>query len=228
MVDRRGATSFQAVLTTLLVLALLAALGLLLTERNQRRYFLRTQGNAVVIDRGLPLPYGHGPYRPSDPALAYAYQPFRLPEGVPAPGEEAYDDRAELDQRLGELLLQAAKVRLGASDEGHLTEGMAYLGQADALTQLTTEQRKGARTLRSEVAYLEATDELARALAALRDAQDLLRLGSASSNSHAKDSADLLDRLTPAVEAIVRAARGQGVMPADNAELPRVAPDGGS
>ena len=121
---RRGAT-FQGVLTALLILTLLAAVGLLLTERNQRRYFLRSQPPFVVVDRGLPLPYGHGPFRPSDPQLIRAYQSFRLPAGVTPPSEEeSFDERAELDQRLGDLLLASAKARLAATDEGHLDDGM--------------------------------------------------------------------------------------------------------
>jgi hypothetical protein len=224
----RGAT-FQGLLTALLILTLLAAVGLLLTERNQRRYFLRSQPPFVLVDRGLPLPYGHGPYHPSDPQLAKAYQAFRLPTGVAAPAEdESFDDRAELDQRLGDLLLAAAKARLAATDEGHLQDGMAYLAQLDSLGQLSGEQRRGARALRSEVAYVEASDELGHALAALRDVEGLLKLGADSANAHTKDSADLLDRLTPAVDSVVRAARGQGVAPADSPELAAPAPDGGA
>ncbi len=223
----RGLT-FQGLLTALLILTLIAALGLLLTERNQRRYFLRSQPPFVVVDRGLPLPYGHGPFRPTDPQLVRAYQSFRLPAGVPPPGEEeAFDDRAELDQRLGDLLLTAAKARLTATDEGHLDDGMNFLLQADALSQLSSEQRRLARQLRSEVAYAEASDELARALAQLREVQSLLKLGSESANTHTKESAELLDRLTPAVDALVRAARGQGVVPADPSELLRPTADGG-
>jgi hypothetical protein len=223
----RGAT-FQGLLTALLILTLLAAVGLLLTERNQRRYFLRSQPPFVIVDRGLPLPYGHGPYRPSDPQLARAYQAFRLPTGVPPPTEEqSFDDRAELDQRLGDLLLASAKSRLAATDEGHLQDGMAYLAQIDSLSQLSGEQRRSARALRSEVAYVEASDELGHALAALRDVEGLLKLGADSANAHNKDSAELLDRLAPAVDAVVRAARGQGVAPADSPEL-APAPDAGT
>ena len=223
----RGVT-FQGLLTALLILTLLAAVGLLLTERNQRRYFLKFQPPYVVVDRGLPLPYGHGAFRPSDAQLAKAYQAFQLPAGVAPPTEEeSFDDRAELDQRLGTLLLAAAKTRLAATDDAHLTDGMAYLSQLDALIQLSSEQRLAARALRAEVAYVEATDELGRALAALREIEGLLKLGSETSNLHTKDSADLLDRLSPAVESLVRAARGQGVVPANTADLPASTPDAG-
>jgi hypothetical protein len=218
--SRRGLT-LQGLLTALLVLGLLAAVGLLLTERNQRRYFLRSQPPFVTVDRGLPLPYGHGPYRPQDPQLQRAYQAIRLPAGVAPPTEEeAFDDRAELDQRLGDLLLASAKARLSAADEGHLSDGIALLAQMDALTQLTSDQRRSAHQLRAEVAYVEASDELARALAALREVEGLLKLGAESQNPHTKDSAELLDRLSPVVDSLRRAALGQSIVPADRADLP--------
>ena len=227
--NRRG-FSFQGFLTLLFILALLAAVGFLLTERNQRRYFLRTQGDLVIVDRGLPLPYGHGPFHPSDPAQIKAYQPIHLPSDVAPPGEEAFDDRAELDQRLGTLLLQSARSRLAATDQSHLEDGIGLLAQADALPELTAEQRHMARQLRSEVAYVEATDQLARALAASlpRHRRDSCNLGAESMSAHAKDSAELLDRLMPLVESLQRAARGQGVMPADVADLPKAVPDAGT
>jgi hypothetical protein len=216
----------QGLLVLLLILALTAALLLLLSERNQRRYFLEVQGRLVVIDRGLALPYGHAPYHPADTAGARAYRPFELPAEIALPGEEAFDDRPELDRRWADLLLQAAKARLDGVDPAHLEQGMDLLGQVDALRELTAEQQHQARQLRSEVAFAEATDELARALAALRETQGLLRLGSESSRGHAKDSADLLDRLSPAIDQLQRAARSEGVMPAERGDLP--AADAGS
>ena len=223
--SRRG-FSLQGALTLLLILALIAVVLLLLAERNQRRYFLQAQGRLLVIDRGLLLPYGHAPFRPSDPTDAHTYRPFELPGELAVPGDETFEDRLELDRRWADLLLQAAGARLHASDPAHLQEGMELLGQVDALPQLSAEQRHVARQLRSEVAFVEATDKLARAMAALRETEGLLRLGSESPNGHAKDSADLLDRLAPAVEQLQRAARSEGVMPAEHGDLP--APDAGS
>jgi len=215
----------QGALTLLLILGLIAAVVLLLAERNQRRYFLQAQGRSLTIERGLPLPYGHTPYRPTDPAEAHTYRPFELPPEVAIPGDEAFDDRLELDRRWADLLLQAARARLNASDPTHLEEGMELLSQVDGLPQLSAEQQHLARQLRSEVAFVEATDKLGRAMAALRETEGLLRLGSDSPNGHAKDSADLLDRLVPAIEQLQRAARSEGVMPAERGDLP--APDAG-
>jgi hypothetical protein len=215
----------QGALSLLLILGLIAAVVLLLAERNQRRYFLQVQGRLLSIERGLPLPYGHAPYRPADPSDAHTYRPFELPPDVAVPGDEAFDDRLELDRRWADLLLQAAHARLNASDPAHLEEGMELLGQVDALPQLTAEQQHLARQLRSEVAFAEASDKLGRAMAALRETEGLLRLGSESPNGHARQSADLLDRLVPAIELLQRAARSEGVMPAERGDLP--APDAG-
>jgi hypothetical protein len=217
--------ALQGVLTLLLILALIAAVVLLLAERNQRRYFLETSGRVVSIDRGLPLPYGHAPFHPTDPGDARTYRPFELPADMALPSDEAFDDRLELDRRWADLLLQTARARLASGDPEHLQQGMDLLARVDALPQLTAEQLHLAHQLRSEVAFVEATDKLGRAMTALRETLSLLRLGSDSPNGHARESADLLDRLVPAVEQLQRAARSEGVMPADTGELPAV--DGG-
>jgi hypothetical protein len=219
---RRHGFSLQGALAVLLILALAAAIVLLLTERNQRRYFLQAQGRIVSIDRGLPLPYGHAPWHPTDTGDARTYRPFELPADVTLPADEAFDDRLELDRRWADLLLQTARARLAAADPERLQQGMDLLGRVETLPQLTAEQQHLAHQLRSEVAFVEATDKLGRAMTALRETLSLLRLGSDSPNGHARESADLLDRLVPAVEGLQRAARSEGVMPAESGELPAV------
>ncbi len=167
--------------------------------------------------------------RPSGPRTRGTPTPTdrsSCPGELAVPGEEAFDDRLELDRRWADLLLQAAHARLSASDPAHLQEGpalqegMELLDQVDGLPQLTAEQQHVAHQLRSEVAFVEATDKLGRAMAALRETETLLRLGSDSPNGHAKESADLLDRLVPAIEQLQRAARSEGVMPAERGDLP--------
>src|SRR5450755_931926 len=115
-VTHRSGGGFRGFLTTLLILGLLGVVGFLLSERNHHQYFLREESGTLLVERGFLLPYGHGPYRPTDTQLARAYAPVRLPISVSLAGEEGFEDRGELDRRMGELLLAAASSRLEAKD----------------------------------------------------------------------------------------------------------------
>jgi hypothetical protein len=205
--------------TALLILALLGMVCWLAAERNYHHYFIRADGRTVLIDRGWQLPYGHGPFHPSDPSQAQAYAAIHLPDGVKAPTEEEeLDERGDLDRRLGDILLESAKARLAQADAARLPEGIAYLDQAALLQQLTADQRHRLQSQRAEVAYFEASDRIARALGELQDSRALLKLATTGSPSHAREAADLLDRMSPALDGLLRATRGS-VLPTDEGEL---------
>jgi hypothetical protein len=226
-VRHRGG-GIRGFLTTLLILALLGLVGFLLSERNHQQYFLSEENGVVSVERGFMLPYGHGPFRPRDPQLARAYGPVALPSSVTLAGEESFEDRGDLDRRLGGLLLAAAAARLDDKDPRHLAEGMALLDQVDLLQQLGSDQRRESHRLRGQVSFFEAQDLIARALAALDQANAMLQLGAVGGGPNARDSADLLDRLQGPVSQLTRAARGGNVMPSDRSDLPPPAPpDGG-
>jgi hypothetical protein len=210
----------RAAFSTLLILGLLGTVCWLAAERNNHHYFIRTEGRTVLIDRGWELPYGHGPFRPRDPGQAQAYSTIHLPEGTKGPVEEEFEERGDLDRRLGDILLDAAKTRLAQADPARLPEGIAYLDQAAQLQQLGSEQRRQLQSQRAEVAYFEASDRIARALGALQDAQGLLKLATTGSPSHAREAADLMDRMGPALDRLLRATRSSAILPADDAELP--------
>ena len=180
----------RGALSTLLILGLVGAVCWLAAERNNHHYFIRTEGHTVLIDRGWELPYGHGPFHPKDPGQAQAYAAIKLPAGSKGPIEEEFEERGDLDRRLGEILLDAAKTRLAQSDPARLPEGIAYLDQASLLQQLTSEQRHQLQSQRAEVAYFEASDRISRALGALQDARGLLKLATTGSPSHAREAAD--------------------------------------
>ncbi|MHB1846190.1 MAG: hypothetical protein ACYCWW_15310 [Deltaproteobacteria bacterium] len=223
MADASGGgvgSALRGAFMTLVVLGLLGVVGWLLSERNAHHYFLHADGGTVLVERGFMLPYGHGAYRPKDPALAPAYAPLRLPPGVAPPADEELEERADLDRRLGELLIASARVRIDAKDPSHLAEGIGYLDRAELLPELGSDQRETLRALRSEVAYFEASDKIARALGALQEARALLRLGSEGSQSHARESADLLDRMSTPLDGLLRAARAAAILPAERPELP--------
>jgi hypothetical protein len=227
-VTHRSGSGLRGFFSTLLILGLLGLVGYLLSERNHNQYFLREENGVLLVERGFLLPYGHGPFRPSDPQLAKAYSPVRLPTSVSLAGEESFDDRGELDRRMGELLLAAATSRLEAKDERHLAEGMALLDQLDLLQQLSADQRRDSRRLRAQVSFFEAKDLIARALAALDAASAMLQLGSTGAQANARDAADLLERLQKPIEQLEHAARERNVMPSDRSDLPPPpSPDGG-
>ncbi|MHB8420841.1 MAG: hypothetical protein ACYDCL_22425 [Myxococcales bacterium] len=220
MAEGGGGGLLGRLLSTLLILALLGAVGWLLAERNAHHYFLHADGRTVLVERGFMLPYGHGPYRPRDPALDEAYAPVHLPDGMAPPPDEELEERGDLDRRLGDLLLEAAKTRLAQTDPTRLSDGIAYLDRAMLLQQLGPSQRRALQAQRAEVAYYEATDRIARALAALQEAQGLLHLATTGSQAHVREAADLLDRLTPALDGLLRATRASSILPAADAALP--------
>ncbi len=238
MADTTGgsgaAAAFRGLLTTVIILGLLSAVGWLLAERNAHHYFLRAEGRTVLVERGWFLPFGHGPFRPRDPALAQAYAPITLPEGVALPGgetggEEELDDRYVLDQRLGELLLAAAKARLAPPTPDRRAAG-AYLDRATLLPDLTSDQRRELQSRRAEVAFFEASDRISGAITALQDARQLLELATTGSPTHAREAADLLDHLRPALDGLLRATRGADILsPEEAAPHPSALPaDGGT
>jgi hypothetical protein len=201
--------------SSLVILALAGAVGYLLSERNARRYFLHYDRGVAVIERGLLLPIGHAPYRPKDPTLIKAYAPFRLREGRAPLADESFDDRADLDRRVGELLIEAARGQLASSDPVHLEEGIALLDRAELLREITAEQAQALRALRSEVAYFQANAEVSHALGTLQTARGLLKLAVEGNQKHARESADLLDRLDTPIDLLLRAARGASVLPGE-------------
>jgi hypothetical protein len=217
--------------SSLVILGLAGAVGYLLSEKNARRYFIHYEGGVATIERGLLLPIGHTPYRPKDPSLAKAYAPFRLRAGASQPAEdESFDDRPDLDRRVGELVIDAARAQLALSDPAHLEAGIALLDRAELLREITPEQVQTLRALRSEVAYYQASSEISRALATLQNVRTLLRLAVEGNQKHARESADLLDRLDAPIDLLLRAARGAPLEPVDTAPAaaPSVpAPDGG-
>jgi hypothetical protein len=218
--------------SSLVILTLAGAVGYLLSEKNARRFFLHYEGGVATVERGLLLPLGHAPYRPKDPTLAQAYAPFRLRDGTAPAADEPFDDRADLDRRVCELLIDAARGQLASSDPVHLDAGIALLNRAELLREITPEQSQTLRALRSEVAYFQASAEITRALATLQNVRGLLRLAAEGNQKHARESADLLDRLDAPIDLLLRAARTAPILPADAAPVVAPtpvapAPDGG-
>jgi hypothetical protein len=102
---RRAGRAFTRLVVTLLVFALLGAVGFLLSRLNSRTFTLQQQDGKLLVMKGRMLPLGSEPYRPSDPALAAAYAPIDLLGGTAAGLDGArFEERDAMDRGLFEFL----------------------------------------------------------------------------------------------------------------------------
>lgn len=166
----------------LLVLALLAAVWWLASERNARRFTTEVREGRLVVGRGRFFPLGSRALGPEDGALFQLYQPLPLPAGVKPPPDREYEDQSALDQGLFAAVAGAARQAAQRPDA-------AALGQADALAEraaqfpgLSSAQLSELRSLRGELALTAARGSAVEALKLVRAARarlgEALRVGS--------------------------------------------------
>jgi len=208
----RGSAA-RSLLLTLAVLALLAVVAYLLSERNARQYTLVLEDGVLSVKKGLMAPMGRQAFKTSDPALAAAYAPLKPPPGFAWKEEQEFEDRATLDQALYELLAKWARDDI-ASEKPELVErAMDWLGRADKLPGISGAQREDLRALRAESGYFEARRLLDKTAESLRQARERLRLTAGSSSRHAGDAGAALRRIDPMVDELYQAARTLGGSP---------------
>lgn len=188
-----------------------AAVVVLASAINSRRYRLVVDDLEVRVRRGLWLPAGHRPFAPQSAQLNAAYRTVPLPEGMAiARQTQTFFDRVLLDQALHRILLDAARYALGPADpEGleprHLDLAERYLDQLSHLPGLSQSQRKTWAGLRRRLGYFKARNVLAEAEDALRSARDKLERA-AQAPAVADDAAVLMDRAARAVAVLESAA----------------------
>ncbi|MDF1565055.1 MAG: hypothetical protein P1V51_18605, partial [Deltaproteobacteria bacterium] len=137
-------------------LALTFALLYFVAQQNSRRYFLVAEEGNLVVKRGIFFPVGEKPYTPDEPRLAQAYASIPLPpEGFEA-GKASFNERADLDQALFDLLIEWARDRIQSGDPSRLERGIAYLRRAETLPAYTIAQEQALATLEGQVAFYEA------------------------------------------------------------------------
>jgi len=208
----RGSAA-RSLLLTLAVLALLAVVAYLLSERNARQYTLVLEDGVLSVKKGVLAPMGRQAFKTSDPALAAAYAPLKPPPGFAWKEEQEFEDRAALDQALYELLAKWARDDI-ASEKPELVErAMDWLGRADKLPGISGAQRDDLRALRAESGYFEARQLLDKTAESLRQARERLRLTAGSSSRHAGDAGAALRRIDPMVDELYQAARMLGGSP---------------
>jgi hypothetical protein len=191
-----------------LAVLLLAGLVLwLLSERNARQYVLIFEDGLLSVKKGILAPVGRQTFKTDDPQLVQAYAAFRPPAGAQLPPEQAFDDRAGLDQALYELLARWARDDIASEKPELLDRGMAFVARAERLAGISAAQREDLRALRAESAFFEARQLLERGEEALRQARERLRLAGQSASPHAGDAAEALRAVEPVLSEVHRASR---------------------
>ena len=205
---RRAGRAFTRLVVTLLVFALLGAVGFLLSRLNARTFTVQQTDGKLIILKGRMLPLGADPYRPSEPALAAAYAPIDLMGGSAAGLDGAkFEERDALDRALFGFLEGLARPKLVSDDPAVLSQGLAALGRMQKLGGISDEQRKTLKGLESEVAFFQARTKLDQARRDIADAVTQLRLAADSGGRHARPAHRMLAAVEPSAAALEEALR---------------------
>jgi hypothetical protein len=216
-------------LAWLAILGLVAVVAWLASERNSHRWSLVPDEGRLVVMKGMFLPAGRQELKPTDPVLARVYAPLAPPQGKPLPEERTYDEQAELDRALYDILSGWAREDVATGDPARLERGLGYISRALDLPGLSASQREDLAALRAESGYHEARRLLEKARAELAEAVEKLKLTTASRSARAADASALLRDLGPALEAATAAARAaQAAAPRPDAPPDAAAQDGGA
>jgi hypothetical protein len=179
----------------------------LLSERNARQYFLLFEDGLLSVKRGILAPVGRQAFKTDDPQLLQAYAPFKPPPTAQLPAEQAFDDRAGLDQALYELLARWAREDIASEKPELLERAMGFVARAERLAGISAAQREDLRALRAESGFFEARSLLERGLEAIRQARERLRLSAQSASPHAGDAGEALRALEPLLDQLHRTSK---------------------
>jgi hypothetical protein len=219
--QKRPAPRRSAVLPLLLAVGLGVAVAWLLSERNARQLWIVPEGGKVVVKKGVFFPTGKAAFVSADPEASRTYAPLTPPPGAATPVEASFDDRAELDRALFELLAGWARDDIRSQQMERMDRARGHLARASRLAGLSTVQREQLRVLQAETAFQEAVGHLQEAANALRLAIEGLKLAAEARGPVAAEAAALERSLEP-----VAGATGQLMLQASRfaAEQYRPAP----
>jgi hypothetical protein len=184
---RRGG-GFSRFILWLVIIALLAGIWWLASERNERHFRVAAQGNQLVIERGRFFPIGMGPVAAGDKT----YAPIPLPAGEKAPADLEFDDQNALDRWLFDTLSAWAK---SAGKKGDTRTAAALVDRASALPGLTGAQLTDLGVLRADLAWDDAQGDLASAAQSIEAARRKLEAVRQGNGTHAPEAAALSGRL---------------------------------
>ncbi|BDG09289.1 hypothetical protein [Anaeromyxobacter paludicola] len=208
--EKKPATGGKLTLAGLVIVALAGVVLWLASERNARTWFLTPESGALVVKKGMFLPVGRQAFKSSDPGLVAAYAPIPIPAGAEVKDEQAFDDRAQLDEAIFALLAKWATADIATGRPEGLERAAAGVARAEKLPSMSSAQRDELRALRAEVGFFEAKQLLDKAAESLRAAREKLRTTADSSSPRAADAFLLLRQVEPMVEDLYRAQRTAG------------------
>ncbi len=185
---RRSGGILSRLVLWLVIVALLAAVWWLASERNEHHFRVIAQGNALVIERGRFFPIGTVAVAPTD----RAYGPIPIPAGEKPPGEIEFDDQNSLDRWLFDLLSAWAKA---AGKRGDSKAAGMLVDRASALPGLTGAQVTDLGTLRADLAWDEAHTDIANAAKLVEGARRKLEAVRQGNGAHAADAASVSGKL---------------------------------
>lgn len=217
--ERRPAPRRRSVLPLLLAVGLAVVVAWLLAERNARQWWLVPEDGKVVVKKGVFFVTGKAAFQSADPEIARTYAPLAPPQGATLPAETSYDDRAELDQALFDLLARWARDDIQSQQMERMERARAALGRASRLPGLSPAQREQLRGMQAETAFQEAVEHLTQGANALRRALDGLKLAAEARGPVAAEAAALEKSLEP-----VAASTGQLMLEASRFAAERYRP----
>lgn len=191
------------ILLVLVFGALVGGVLYLLSERNARMYYAVPTNGKLVIMRGQFLPQGEEPYRPETVRLAAIYAPIDIPTWTSAPAKLAFDERAELDVGVADLLIKWARSLVETGTQEAAADCVGYLERARQLPAISPKQKAALAEIETEVAYYQAQGMLQSAIASLRRAADRLKVAAGSKGPNARKSLLLLPSVDGHIEALV-------------------------
>lgn len=195
-------------LVSLLVLSLLAGVGVLLSQLNVRTFWLEIADGRLVVRKGLLLPFGSEPWRPSDAYQADAYAPLELEGTTPTQVLGVrYTDRDELDRAMFQVIEGLARSRVLSDDPRLLDRGLYFLRRAERLAGLTEEQRLSMNQMRADASFYLARSRIEDAQRTLADGLSQLKLSATSTNRHARTASQMLLVVEPAAKHLDEALR---------------------
>ena len=195
--EKRPAPRRSPVLPLLLAVGLAVAVAWLLAERNARQGWIVPEDGKVVVKKGVLFVTGKTAFQSADPETARTYAPIPAPHGGAAVVETPYEDRAELDQALFDLLAGWARADIQSQQMERMERARGYLGRASRLAGLSPAQREQLRILQAETAFQEAVEHLTQGANALRRAIEGLKLAAEARGPVAAEAAALERSLEP-------------------------------
>jgi len=204
-------------LAWILVVALLATVFWLASERNARRWALGADAGHLVVLRGRSFPTG---LRRSD-----QFPPIAIPPDAKAPAEVEFEDRVALDRAVFEQILAWARAAAEKPEAAAQARAMQLAGRAAQLHGLTPAQIEQLQTLRAGLAWTSALQDIEKAGELLTTAEKSLRLA-----QHAGTNAQRAAQLIQRVHEISQRLQAEHVadLPPPPRLLPPATPDGGA